>query len=84
MDVKFAVHNPHVIPLMREVMDGTTPVTAQVQGFEVELQTVDGLSGTLKLRCSGAQAKEAAALFKDGADITGTFSVAQEPVTETQ
>ena len=74
MDVKFAVHNPHAIPIVREVMDGDTPVSAEVRGFEVELQTLDGLSGTLKLRFSGAAAKEAAELFTEGANITGSFT----------
>lgn len=81
MDVKFAVHNPHAIPIVRQVMDGTTAVSAEVQGFEVELQTVDGLSGTLKLRCTGEAAKTARALFTEGAAITATFAAGpQEPV----
>lgn len=82
MDVKFGVHNPHQVPIVRQVdIDGET-AEAIVNGFEVELQTLDGASGTLKLRFSKKDDIAAAmALFVVDTIVIGSFA-ALPPVPE--
>ena len=74
MEVKFEVHNPHISNMyVNAQVDGET-VPAEMKIFEVELKTLDGISGTLKLRCKGGQIDAAKAKFTEGATITGTFA----------
>jgi hypothetical protein len=76
MDIRFRVHNPHLVPIKKEVTLSTGEVAvATVDGFECELLSEDTTSGTYKYRAVGkAAVDEAVALFVNDSVIIGSFS----------
>ena len=74
MEVKFEVHNPHSTNMFVHAPIDGEMIPAEMRIFEVELKTLDGISGTLKLRFKGAAANTAKSLFLEGAAITASFA----------
>ena len=73
MKLNFLVQNPHSIPVTKQVSVDGQLVTASLEGFEVQLLSQDGMSGTLVLRFFGSQANEARELFLKEPVVTGSF-----------
>jgi hypothetical protein len=75
MEMKFTVHNPHRTVIGQSVDYRGSPVTADLPCFEAELMSVDGLSGTLKVRVIGGDAiAEAEAIMVSDTVVTASFS----------
>ena len=75
MNLKFMVQNPHNIPVTKQVEVAGEMVTASLDGFEVNLLSQDGMSGTLVLRFFGNAAKEAREKFVADSIIDASFTV---------
>lgn len=73
MNVDFRVHSvAKGFANVRTEVDGEM-LTASVPSLEVELVTVSERSGTLTLRFVGSAIEAAADLYKQDAEINGTF-----------
>ena len=74
MNMTFTVHNPHRTQVAQNLEHKGKTVRAALDGFECELMSSDGTSGTLKVRVVGTDEDKAAeALFVVDAAITATF-----------
>ncbi len=79
MKFKFLVQNPHSTPFTKLVDIDGVPTGVIINGFEVQLLSQDGMSGTLVRRFYGAAADEARALFVNDAIVEGEFTLVSAP-----
>ena len=78
MQSDFLVQNPHTVPVTKTVQIDGQDVIASINGFEVDLLSADGMSGTLTMRYFGQAAKDAEALFVSDSVVTCTFAAKEE------
>lgn len=74
MQTEFKVQNPHSIPVTKTVDVEGEKMQVTIAGFEVQLLSVDGMSGTLVQRFYGADAKAAKELFVNDTIVVADWS----------